>query len=630
MAYLKSHGEAAGVRDPEAELTLLMAKQDDLGLTHVRFDQVHKGVPVFGGQVITHVDGVNVRGVTGRAFEGVRRLNTRPSLTASQAIEAARAALGDSSGASKEPQAQLVILPARDGSPSATLTYRVQIFVEHADKAPERHEYFVDAKDGGIVFHYDSLPTGTGYSLFSGNQFIPTTGSWGNYYMRSPTHNYSYTYDYAYGTIFRDYDDVWGNNTVYNRQTVGVDAHFAMTRTWDYFQTRHARCGMNNGCGQTFSAVHYGTNVANAFYTGGGMYFGDGDGSTTPWVSVDVVAHEFTHGVTEYASGLQYFDESGAANESFSDIFGTAVEYAVGINPDYLIAEDVNWSGIRSMSNPPQFGHPDHYSERVYIGSGYDNGGVHFNSGIQNKAFYLLAEGGTHPNNGTPVTGIGREVAERIFYRALEVYVTPSSQFSDVRNACELAASDMYGFGSAQHNSTKQAWCAVGVGTCSEPTPTGTNNATFVSQSVPTSMTPGQSYSVSVTMRNSGTTPWTSDVYRLGSQNPQDNTVWGFNRVYLPTGTTVAPGYDYTFYFNVTAPATAGSYNFQWRMVQEGVGGFGDLTPNVLVNVTAPPSPVCDPYERDACLADGGRWNSTYCTCRYASGCGPNPCPVKN
>jgi Zn-dependent metalloprotease len=88
--------------------------------------------------------------------------------------------------------------------------------------------------------------------------------------MQSPTHNYSYTYDHPYGAVFHDYDDVWGNNTVYNRQTAGADAHFGMTRTWDYFQTRHARCGMNNGCAQTFSAVHYGTDVANAFYTGGG------------------------------------------------------------------------------------------------------------------------------------------------------------------------------------------------------------------------------------------------------------------------------------------------------------------------------------------------------------------------
>ncbi len=627
-AYLRRHGLALGVRDPEVELTLPMAKQDDLGRTHVRLDQVYKGVPVFGSQIITHLDGAGARDVTGRAFEGAHGLNTTPAITESQAVAAARAALGQSGGAAREPKAKLVILPARDGSPGAKLVYQVQIFVEHTDRVPERHEYFVDARDGSIVWHFDSLPTGTGYSLFSGNQYIPTTGSWGNFYTQSPTHGYSYTYDYPYGAIFSDYDDVWGNNTVYNRQTVGVDAHFAMTRTWDYYQTRHARCGMNNGCGQTSSAVHYGTNVANAFYTGGGMYFGDGDGSTSPWVSVDVVAHEFTHGVTESAAGLQYFDESGAADESFSDIFGTAVEFAVGIGPDYLMAEDANWGGIRSLADPPQFGHPDHYSERVYIGSGYDNGGVHFNSGIQNKAFYLLAEGGTHPNNGIFVTGVGREAAERIFYRALEVYVGPSSQFVDVRNACVSAARDMYGFGSAQDNSTRQAWCAVGVGPC-PGTPGGTPNATFISQSVPTSMTAGQSYSVSVTMRNSGTTTWTSDVYRLRSQNPPDNTTWGLNRVYLPTGTTVPPGYDYTFYFTVTAPSTAGSYNFQWRMVQEGVTEFGDYTPNVLVSVVTAPPTGCDPAERDDCLANGGRWNSTYCTCRYINPCGPYPCPVQ-
>ena len=625
MAHLRSHGESAGVRDPEAELTLLAARQDDLGLTHLRLDQVYKGVPVFGGQIITHLDSASVRSVTGHAFEGVRGLDTKPALTASQAVKVARAAL-DGGGVCREPQAKLVILPARDGSPAATLTYQVEIFVEHQDRAPERHEYFVDARDGSIVFHYNSLPTGTGYSLYSGTEFIPTTGSWGNYYMQSPTNGYSYTYDYPYGTIFTDYDDVWGNYTVYNRQTVGVDAHFAMTRAWDYFQTRHARCGMNNNCGQTFSAVHYGTNMANAFYSGGGMYFGDGDGYSSPWVSIDVVAHEFTHGVTESAAGLQYFDESGAANESFSDIFGTAVEFAVGISPDYLIAEDVQPGGIRSMSNPPQFGHPDYYPERVYIGSGYDNGGVHFNSGIQNKAFYLLAEGGTHPDSGVTVAGVGREVAERIFYRALEVYVTPSAQFIDVRNACVSAAGDMYGLGSAQYNSTAQAWCAVGVGSCAGqgPGPTPVDNATFISQSVPTSMTAGLSYNVSVTMRNSGTTTWTSDVYKLGSQNPQDNTTWGTSRVYLPAGTTVPPGSDYTFNFTVTAPSTAGNYNFQWQMVHEGVQWFGDLTPNVVVSVASGGS-GCGANAEAQCEARGGMWNPSTCSCRVSCPTCPLP-----
>jgi thermolysin len=630
MTHLKSRGASAGVRDPDAELKLLSAKQDDLGMTHLRLNQVYKGVPVFGGQVITHLDGASVRGVTGHAFEGVRRLDTTPALSVSHAVEAARAALGDRDGVVKEPQAKLVILPARDGSPSATLTYQVQILVEFTDRAPERHEVFVDATDGHVVWRYNSLPTGTGYSLYSGAEYIPTTGSWGNYLMQSPTHNNSYTYDYTLGTLFTDFDDAWGNYSVNNRQTVGVDAHFAMTRAWDYFQTRHARCGMNNGCGQTFSAVHYGANMANAFYTGGGMYFGDGDGFSSPWVSVDVVAHEFTHGVTENASGLQYFDESGASNESFSDIFGTAVEFAVGISPDYVIAEDVQPGGIRSMSNPPQFGHPDYYPERVYIGTGFDNGGVHFNSGIQNKAFYLLAEGGTHPDSGVAVTGVGREVAERIFYRALEVYVLPSSQFADVRNACVAAAVDMYGAGSAQDTSTQGAWCAVGVGNCVTPTPRPTpqiDNATFISQSAPTSMTAGQSANVSVTMRNSGATTWTSDVYKLGSQNPQDNITWGGSRVSLPAGTTVPPGSNYTFNFTITAPSAAGNYDFQWRMLKEPGQWFGDLTANVVVSVTSTPPPTgCDPQKRDNCNNLGGKWNSTTCKCSFSCANGQGVC----
>lgn len=625
MTHLKSRGSSVGVRDADAELRLLAAKQDDLGMTHLRLNQVYKGVPVFGGQVITHLDSASVRGVTGHAFEGVRGLDTTPALSVSHAVEAARAAVDDRDGIVKEPQAKLVILPARDGSTSATLTYQVQIPVDFKDKAPEHHEIFVDAVDGHVVWQYNSLPTGTGFSLYSGAEYIPTTGSWGNYLMQSPTHSNSYTYDYAFGTLFTDPDDAWGNYSVTNRQTVGVDAHFAMTRTWDYFQTRHARCGMNNACGQTFSAVHYGTNVANAFYTGGGMYFGDGDGFSSPWVSVDVVAHEFTHGVTETAAGLQYFDESGASNESFSDIFGTAVEFAVGISPDYLIAEDVQPGGIRSMSNPPLFGHPDYYPERVYIGTGFDNGGVHFNSGIQNKAFYLLAEGGTHPDTGVTVTGVTREVAERIFYRALEVYVLPSSQFADVRNACVTAAGDMYGVGSQQAISTQNAWCAVGVGSCAG-TPPPTDNATFISQSVPTSMTPGQSANVSVTMQNSGTTTWTSSgAYKLGSQNPQNNVTWGGSRVLLPAGTTVAPGSNYTFNFTIVAPSTAGNYNFQWQMLREGVAWFGALTPNVVVNVASSTPPPCSQQKMDTCINGGGRWNSTTCKCTFT--CVSGVCP---
>lgn len=145
MAHLKRHGEAAGVREPEGELTLLSAKEDDLGLTHLRLNHVYKDVPVFASQIITHLQGAALRHVTGRAIKGVHGSDTTPTLTMSQAVDVARTTLGNNGGVGKEPEAKLVILPARAGSSGATLTYQVQIFVEYEDKAPEQHEYFVDA-----------------------------------------------------------------------------------------------------------------------------------------------------------------------------------------------------------------------------------------------------------------------------------------------------------------------------------------------------------------------------------------------------------------------------------------------------------------------------------------------------
>ncbi|HEX8149792.1 MAG TPA: hypothetical protein VF591_21610 [Pyrinomonadaceae bacterium] len=154
------------------------------------------------------------------------------------------------------------------------------------------------------------------------------------------------------------------------------------------------------------------------------------------------------------------------------------------------------------------------------------------------------------------------------------------------------------------------------------PTPPGGcsgDNAEFVSQSVPTTMDAGVNYNVSVTMKNPCGSTWTSDVYKLGSQNPQDNFTWGFNRVLLPSGTNVGPGNTFTFNYTVTAPPSPGFYNFQWRMVREGVHWFGDFTPNVVVNVVGS---GCDAFAEQDCYYNGGDWfDPGSCTCHY-----PPPC----
>ncbi|MGH2626698.1 MAG: M4 family metallopeptidase, partial [Anaerolineales bacterium] len=217
----------------------------------------------------------------------------------------------------------------------------------------------------------------------------------------------------------------------------------------------------------------------NAFYFGDGlMIFGEGlpfpvGGQTCDFLAgaLDVVAHELTHGVTDYSSRLIYRNESGALNEAISDIMGTAVEFfyqAPGSGPlraDYLIGEDVLVpGGIRSLPSPSVFGDRDHYSIR-FLGA-EDNGGVHINSTIVGHAYYLAVEGGTNRVSGLAVQGVGtanREQVERVFYRAFMMLLTPAANFAQARAATIQAARDVFGSASPAERAVTQAWTAVGV-----------------------------------------------------------------------------------------------------------------------------------------------------------------------
>ncbi len=204
------------------------------------------------------------------------------------------------------------------------------------------------------------------------------------------------------------------------------------------------------------------------------MYYGDGlphnvtlYGQRVNYLAgaLDVVAHELSHGVTDYTSRLIYQGEPGALNESFSDIMATAAEfYFQPDKADYLAGEDVfTPGGIRSLQNPMAYGDPDHYSIR-YMGSA-DNGGVHINSGIANNAFYLAIEGGRH-RLGASVQGVGgtnREQIERAFYRGFTSFLAPSANFSQARAATIQAARELSGVGSPAETAITQAWTAVGV-----------------------------------------------------------------------------------------------------------------------------------------------------------------------
>jgi bacillolysin len=298
------------------------------------------------------------------------------------------------------------------------------------------------------------------------------------------------------GQVFPGDSDVASDSDNAWTDPAAVDGHAYAGWTYDYYFNRFNRKGLNDHNLTMMSFVHpvrredWASQPAsvlnlyylNAFYAGDGiMVYGEGLPPTVTaggqiWNyfsgALDVVAHELTHGITDYTSGLIYRNESGALNEAFSDILGTGAEFyyqPVGsgyLKADYLLGEDLTspLGGFRSMANPAAYGDPDHYSKR-YTGTS-DNGGVHINSGIINHAYYLAVEGGTNRTSGLPVTGVGsasRDKVEKVFYRAFTQMLPANATFSLARAATIQAARDLYGVSSDVERALTQAWAAVGV-----------------------------------------------------------------------------------------------------------------------------------------------------------------------
>lgn len=356
-----------------------------------------------------------------------------------------------------DPKADLYFYPKGD---DLQLVYVTEVNV--LEPAPLRTRYIIDANDGSIVFQYDIIneATGTGKGVLGDSKSFTTTASGSSYQLKDTTRgNGIVTYTASNrqsipGTLLTDADNVWND-------PAGVDAHAYAAKTYDYYKSKFGRNSIDGRGLQLRSTVHYGSRYNNAFWNGSQMTYGDGDGSTFIAFSgdPDVVGHELTHGVTEYTSNLEYYGESGALNEAFSDVIGNDIQRKNWLVGDDIYTPNIAGDALRSMSNPTLYDQPDHYSD-LYTGSS-DNGGVHTNSGIINKAYYLLAQGGTF--HGVTVNGIGRDAAVQIYYSAFTNYLTSSSDFSNARAAVIQAANDLYGANSAEATAAAKSFDAVGV-----------------------------------------------------------------------------------------------------------------------------------------------------------------------
>jgi hypothetical protein len=289
-----------------------------------------------------------------------------------------------------------------------------------------------------------------------------------------------------------------GNNGTYTNATQNepaLDVHWAMEKTYDYYMSKFSRNSFDNAGSVIKNYVHFDQALNNAFWDGTAMSYGDGDGTLlSQLVGIDVVGHEFTHAVVQHTANLDYQGESGALNESFSDIFGTAIEFNGATTPNWTMGEACTIVApfyLRSMSNPNGGldAQPDTYNGLYWqnpANTTNDDGGVHTNSGVQNFWFYLLCQGGSGTNdlsNAYSVTGIGMTQAEQIAYRNLSVYLTANATYYDSYLGSLQSAEDLYGNPSAEYTAVRDAWYAVGIGNSATAYCSGQTNLTAASDS---------------------------------------------------------------------------------------------------------------------------------------------------
>ena len=547
----------------EDEFFLIKTTTDKLGFTQFKYNQTYNGITVFGAQYIILEKNNLVTSANGKFISNLE-INTNPTITSEEAIKSAMSTIGlnkyrwedekseqaiksrtKNKNASHYPKPELLIAPI-DGNyknGKFCLCWKFNIAGLSLSKA---WTVFIDAQTGELINKIsmiaDDVPA-TATTLYNGNQSIKCKDdtSVSGYYLlsenqRGTSANQSiYTWDanndtiiHVNGNVPAATTQIGSVSTSFTSDLVANSVHWGIEKSYDFYSLFSRKSYDDNGS-YILNLVHYNDNLNNAFWSGNDnvMCYGDGDGSLmNPVVGLDVTGHEFSHAVTQYSADLQYQGESGALNESFSDIFGTGIEwYTLGIGSNWTIGENViiqsshtNRNYFRSMSNPnagliitngnnvADLSQPDTYLGNLWASTGSgssDYGGVHTNSGVQNFWFYLLASGGSGVNdNGTSysVTGIGMSDALNVAYRNLIVYLNQTSDYSDARLGSIQAATDFWGAGSKQVESVISAWCAVGLGDCSA-------GVTIARTAGSNPSCTGSSVTFSATSKNGGTSP---------------------------------------------------------------------------------------------------------------------------
>ncbi|MBK7410416.1 MAG: M4 family metallopeptidase [Saprospirales bacterium] len=533
--YLLAVQSVLQLKTPLEELVTSRTDTEPTGFVHIRFQQVWKGVPVYGAEAILHKNLHAFYLFNGRLYPSPEIEDVTPGISSSQASEKALQHVAQFEKVKKlspmeaqitgadQTQAQLVIYHIDHDPHAERLAWQVTVIPNIA----ARYNYFIDAQTGEVLRYYSELckldwrhlgvttpqrhspetqpmdsrnpatpppdgpATANAADLLGQTHLINTYSKNNVYYLidasQTMFNNTQSTFpDDPVGVIWTiNAQNTSPQNANFSLAHItsatnswnnpnAVSAHYHGEKAYDYFKGTFNRESINGEGGNVISLINVvesdNTQMDNAFWNGFAMFYGNGNQAFIAPLAkaLDVAGHELSHGVIQSTANLEYMGQSGALNESFADVFGAMID-----RNDWQMGEDVvntnifDSGALRDLSNPHNGGNnlndpgwqPAHFSER-YTG-GEDNGGVHINSGITNRAFYLFAN------------SIGKDKAEQVYYRALNLYLVKSSQFIDCRIAVVQASTDLYG--AAEANAAKAAFDAVGIGEGS-----GTNSQTDI------------------------------------------------------------------------------------------------------------------------------------------------------
>jgi bacillolysin len=561
--FLATYGAVFGLTDANSNLLVKEETTAPKG-SYVHFQQTFQGIPVFGGELIVQLDSNNnIRSANGEVTSDIS-VSTSPTIDGGTAAQTAIEAVAkwyatDSSRLTTTPPELWVYDPSLVGTGDdgpIQLAWRLE--VSAIDLAPIRELVLVDAHLGSIALHFsqiDHMVTSAFQPDMATANVLPDKSNNSNVAYLGPTAFSASLLTYTSnnssslpGTLLCNQSQP---NCTNGTNSDADKAHLYALQTFNYYDTNLGRNSINNAGMTLVSSVNYcqaGCPYANAFWNGVQMVYGSGFSQAD-----DVVGHELTHGVTQYESNLFYYYQSGAINESLSDIFGEFVDQTNGTGTDtagvkWKIGEDLPIGAIRDMANPTAspFFDPDKMSHSNYYEGPDDSGGVHTNSGVNNKAAVLMVDGGSF--NSKTVTALGITKTARIYYEAATNLLTSGSDYLDLYNALYQACQTLIG-----QNSITSSDC------------TEVRDAT---QAVEMQLQPATNFNADVALCSAGQSPLDtffdnlengSSNWAFGKLNGDSFTRWQYDSPYGPFAHS---GLHHLFGNDKPTPGSVGSDSY--------------------------------------------------------------------